>query len=177
MRNRLYSYLIFIILIYSLKNSICNAEQETEDVFASVIVLSAFDINIDNNYLHFGQVEPGESVTLKEGAYYNEIKCISNKGFTYYIKIHILDEIIGPTGSKIPASSFKWRVLTADGSGTVISEWQEFSHGPALVYTSGAEDEIGNEVTIRFQYRLDLPPQAMGGHYSLRVAYMLTEEE
>ncbi len=177
MRNKIFRYFISITLIYFLSNPICNAEEATVDVFASVVVLRAFDINIDNSYLDFGQVESGESVTLKEGAYYNEIKCISNKGFTYYVKIHIIDEIIGPTGSKIPASSFKWRVLSANGSGTVVSEWQEFSREPVLVYTSSAEDETGNEVIIRFQYRLNLPPRAMGGHYSLRVAYMLTEEE
>lgn len=155
----------------------CIAEQDTEDLFASVIVLPAFDITIDNNYLDFGLVEPGETVTLKEGAYYNEIKCVSNKGIKYYVKIYMLGEITGSRQTKIPPSSFKWKVYDTSGSGIAVSEWQEFSDKPVLVYTSGLEDEIGNEVVIRFQYKLDLPPKARGGHYSLNVAYMLTEEK
>ncbi len=169
---------VFISIILSvLIPLICYANQDSEDVFASVFVLPNFSIDIDNNYLDFGLVNPGESVTLKPGTYYNSLRCVSNKGTRYYLKIHILGEIIGPKGNKIPPSSFKWKVYGLSGSGTVITEWQEFSDKPVLVYTSGAEDEMGSEVIIRFQYKLDLPASARGGRYSLKVAYLLTEEE
>ena len=176
--HRVLRYLMMLPAICLLLTSgICVAEQDTDDLFASVTVLPAFDTTIDNNYIDFGLVEPGESVTLKDGTYYNTIKCISNKGINYYVKINILDEIIGPKGNIIPPESFKWRIYHATGTGAPVSGWQDFSQQPLTVYTSGHEDETGNEVIIRFQYRLDLPPSARGGHYSIKVAYVLTEEQ
>lgn len=165
------------IIIFLAAASLCLADQDTEDVFASVTILPAFDITIDNNYLDFGVVEPGKSVTLKENTYHNEIKCVSNKDIDYYIKIDIIDKILGPKGKKIPPESFKWRIYQVKGDGApVSSKWQEFSSDPVLVYSSGSDDITGSEVTIKFQYRLDLPADATAGHYSLRVGYMLTEE-
>jgi len=153
------------------------ADQDTEDVFASVVILPTFDIVIDNNYLDFGIVEPGQSVTLKQSRYYNQVTCISNKGIEYFIKIDLLDDIIGPSGTKIPPKNLKWRVYRSTGTGTVVSDWQEFSKNPVLVYTSSSDDMMGTEVNIKFQYRLDLPYDALGGNYSLRVAYIITEEK
>ncbi len=174
-KNQLSIFIAIILLL--LVPLVCRAEQDTEDVFASVVVLPTFKIEVDNNYLDFGLVNPGESVTLKQGTYYNEIGCISNKGLKYYMKLHILGDIIGSKESKISPSSFKWRVYDASGSGTAVTEWQEFSNEPVVVYTSGAEDEIGSACRIRLQYKLDLPSSARGGHYSLKVAYLITEEE
>lgn len=154
-----------------------NAEQDSEDVFASVVVLPVFEVTLDNNYLDFGRVGPGESVTLKPGTYYNTLKSVSNKGIKYYLKIYILGDIIGPGGNKLPPASFKWKVYDVKGSGEAVTGWQEFSAKPVIVYTSAPEDEAGSETEIQFQYRLDLPAQARGGHYSLKVAYMLTEEK
>ena len=176
MRVRL--LLVFVLMILSaLMPFVCRAEQDSEDIFASVVVLPAFKIDIDNNYLDFGVVNPGESVTLKQGTYYNTIKCVSNKGTEYYLKLYILGDIIGPRGARIPPASFKWKVYRSRGSGTAVTKWREFSDEPVIVYRSGAGDETGNEREIRFQYRLDLPASAKAGHYSLKVAYMLTEEE
>lgn len=165
------------VVFATLTPYVCNADEDMEDIFASVAVLPVFEINIDNNYLNFGVVNPGDSVTLKEGTYYNTIKCIANKGRKYYVKIHILNEIVGPKGNKIPSESFKWRIYHTEGRGIAASDWQEFSDEPQIVYTSDEEDEIGKELALRFQYRLDLPGSAIGGHYGLNVAYLLTEEE
>ena len=170
-------FVLIVIILLLFLPLIGHADQDTEDVFASVVVLPTFKIEIDNNYLDFGLVNPGESVTLKQGTYYNTIRCVSNKGIKYYVKLHILGDIIGPKGNKIPPASFKWKVYYSSGSGTPVTKWQEFSDEPVIVYTSGAEDEIGSESKIRFQYKLDLPSSVRGGHYSLKVAYLLTEEE
>ena len=165
------------VVFTALTPYVCNADEAMEDIFASVAVLSVFDINIDNNYLNFGVVEPGDSVTLKEGTYYNTIRCVANKGNKYYVKIHILNEITGPKGNTIPPENFKWRIYHTEGRGIATSDWQEFSDEPQIVYTSDEEDEVGKELVLRFQYRLDLPGSAIGGHYGLNVAYLLTEEE
>ena len=169
-------FIIFLAAFFIFIAGICAAEQDTEDLFASVVVLSTFDVTVDNNYINFGRVEPGESITLQEGAYYNTLKCVSNKGRDYYVKIHLLDDVIGPKGNIIPASSFKWKIYDTTGTGSPVSGWQEFSREPLLVYASSPEDEMGNELMIRFQYKLDLPRKATGGHYDLKVVYMLTEE-
>ncbi|NQU95610.1 MAG: hypothetical protein HQ549_05215 [Candidatus Omnitrophica bacterium] len=166
-----------VVVFAVLVPCICNADEDIEDIFASVVVLPVFDINIDNNYINFGVVNPGDSVTLKEGTYYNTIKCAANKGRKYYVKIHILNEVIGPKGNQIPPESFKWRIYHTDGRGIAAPGWQEFSDEPQVVYTSDTEDEIGKELILRFQYKLDLPGSAMGGHYGLKVAYLITETE
>jgi hypothetical protein len=154
-----------------------HAEQETEDLFASVVVLPAFKIDVDNNYLDFGLVKPGETVTLKPQGYYNTIKCVSNKARQYYVKLHILGDILGPRGTKIPPESFKWRVYQTSGSRGAKEGWHQFSNQPVIIYTSAGDDETGSRNLIRLQYKLDLPAYASGGHYSLKVAYLLTEEE
>ena len=154
-----------------------HAEQQTEDVFASVIVNPSFKIVVDKDYLDFGLVRPGESVALERETYYNTLRFVSNKGRRYYIKIHLLGGIVGPQGANIPISSVKWKVYQASGTGALVKQWQQFSNNPAIVYTSSSEDEIGNENSIRFQYRIDLPAKAPGGHYSLKVAYLLSEEK
>jgi hypothetical protein len=168
--------IIFSAASFIFTAGICAAEEDTEDLFASVVVLPTFDISIDNNYINFGRVEPGKSITLKEATHYNTLKCVSNKGRDYSVKIHILDDIIGPKGNIIPASSFKWRIYKTTGTGSAVSGWQEFSKNPLLVYASSREDNTGKELVINFQYKLDLPLNATGGHYALKVVYMITEE-
>jgi hypothetical protein len=168
---------IFILTILLSIPFIGHAEQETEDVVASVVVLPAFKIDVDNNYLDFGLVNPGESVTLTPQGYYNSIKCLSNKARQYYVKLHILGDVLGPRGTKIPPASFKWRVYQASGKGEAQQGWREFSNEPFIIYTSAGDDEIGSQNLIRLQYKLDLPASARGGHYSLKVAYLLSEEE
>ncbi|MFC1631340.1 hypothetical protein ACFL1I_00105 [Candidatus Omnitrophota bacterium] len=153
------------------------ADQLTEDVFASVIVTPTFNITVDNDFLDFGLVNPGESATLKPASHFNTVSFISNKARKYYLKITIHGDISGPKGARIPDSSVKWKVVRASGSGVAVNGWQEFSDQPLLVYTSSAEDATGAANKIDFQYRLDLPPQASGGNYSLQLAYSLTEEK
>ena len=154
----------------------CLADRDTMDIIASVIVLPTFKIDVDNTYLDFGLVEPGQSVTLKEGAYYNRVRCISNKGINYSVKVIMRGDIVGPRGTAIPPSQLKCRVYRSSGSGTAMTNWQEFLNEPVLIYTASLEDRTGDEVVLELQYRLDLPADAPGGHYILRVAYTLTEE-
>jgi len=146
-------------------------------VFASVVVTPTFKIDVNNNFLDFGLVNPGESVTLKPGTYFNTVSFVSNKSRKYYLKIYIIGEIIGAGGVKVPYSSVKWKIYRTSGSGTAVADWQPFSDQPMLVYTGSSEDALGRENTINFQYRLDLPPKARGGNYSLKLAYALTEEK
>jgi len=169
---------VIFCFVFVFTASFSYADLDTQDIFASVVVLPTFDVKTDTNYLDFGVIEPGESVTLKENTYYNEVTCVSNKGVKYYLKANLLGDIKGPEGTTIPPSSVKWKIFRVKGEGTITSEdWQPFAKEPAVVYTSNFGDEAGGEVTIKLQYRLDLPSNAMGGNYNLQVAYIMTEVE
>lgn len=180
--HNLRKILLFILLLLPILTvtSISGADEDTEDIFASVVVLSAFDIQIVNNvnYLDFGIAKPGEAVTLKENTYYNEIKCVSNKGTDYFIKIDIIGDIIGPKGvAEITPSSFQWKIYSVKGKGSPIEGWQDFQKDPVLVYSSASGDNAGEEVSIKFQYKLNLPANAVPGHYSMTIGYIITEEQ
>lgn len=174
-KNMRYIYAL-VLLVVPMAMFSAYADQDTEDIFASVVVNPSFNIEVDNNYLEFGMVEPGQTVTLKGSTYYNTIKCLSNKGIRYTVKLYILGDVTGPMGNKIDTSYFKWKIYDTDGRGIPVTDWQEFSDKPVTFYTSSLDDEAGREVLIRMQYKLELPASARGGRYNLRAAYIITEE-
>jgi len=153
------------------------ADEDTENIYASVTVLPRFTLSLDNNYLDFGNIQSGETVVLNPASYYNTIKCVSNKGKKWYLKISLQGDIKGPAGTTVDPSFCKWRIHSETGDGSPVEGWSSFNKEPVFVYTARGEDIQGKGVTIRFQYSLELPPCAKAGHYSIRVLYTLTEEE
>ncbi|MDD5439854.1 MAG: hypothetical protein PHS37_06690 [Candidatus Omnitrophica bacterium] len=172
MKARIY----FLIFLASLLFPAAFADQDTENLYASVTVLPNFSVNLDNNLLDFGMIQPGQTVTLKEGSPYNRAICISNKGKIWYLKLSLVGDIIGPAGTKIDPSSVKWKVYDVQGNGSPVEGWQNFGATPVLAYTAGGDDLTGREVRVSLQYSLTLPDKAVAGHYVIRVLYSLTEE-
>ena len=149
------------------------AEKADADMFASVVVNPIFSLSLDNANINFGYVDPGTSVELKETTYYNMVVCNSNKGSTWYMKVSILGEVVG--ASEIAMDSFKFKIFSSTGDGTYKNDWQPFTKEAQVAYTSGTNDSAGGDVEIRFKYRLDLPGNAAGGNYSVKVLYTMTD--
>src|SRR3989338_3214974 len=112
-------------------------EQAQKDMFASVVVLPSFKLSLDNANINFGYTEPGKTVELYPQLHYNEVKCISNKGRTWYLKLSVIGDIVGPPEAKVGIDSFKWMVARAIGDGIVEKGWHPFSKDLSIAYTSG----------------------------------------
>jgi len=171
------------IILYSLVFLCCGifcaprsawSEQVDRDLYATVVVNPVFVLSLDNARVSFGFLKPGESAELEKDNYYNFVKCNSNKGKKWYLKLSVVGDVAGPEPG-IPPGSFKWKIFRATGDGVPQEGWKPFTKEPFLVYTSGAKDATGEDVIVQFQYRLDLPFEAVGGVYSITVLYTMTD--
>jgi hypothetical protein len=149
------------------------AEERTEDITASVSVSSTFEISADTIPIDFGVMQSGVPVELYPDRYFNEVRCISNNGRTWYLKVFCQD--LQGAHEDIESSNLKFRVYWTDGTGSYSSDWMSFGDFPVLVYTSGGIDSTGREVKIQFVYRLEPPGRATAGHYTALVTYTFTE--
>ncbi|MBI5144381.1 MAG: hypothetical protein HZA30_04875 [Candidatus Omnitrophica bacterium] len=172
-KNRYIILLILILVTGAYQRIYC--EQVQRDMFASVVVIPTFKISLDNANISFGYTEPGKSVELYPYKHYNELKCISNKGNTWYLKLSVIGSVIGPPDTTVKMDSFKWMVSRSTGDGVIEKEWHSFTEYPAVAYTSGLADSTGEEVTLYFKYKFDLPASAKGGNYNLNVLYTMTD--
>ena len=168
--------LFAVLLITACLGGVAVAEQVERDMFAAVIVNSAFNCYLDNPSLNFGYVEAGKPVELNPNAHYNTVKCNSNKGKTWYLKLSIMEDIVG-TKSTVPPESVKCRVLKSTGSGIPVPAegWLALSKEPQAVYTSGPSDNTGADVILYMQYKLELPQGAVSGYYRTKVLYTMTD--
>lgn len=173
--KKLFCLILLISMAVSGFERELQSEQTQKDMFASVVVLPTFKLSLDNANINFGYTEPGKSVELYPHTHYNEVKCISNKGVTWYLKLSTIGDIVGPPDSGVSLDSFKWMGTRPIGDGVIEKGWHSLSQLPTLVYTSGSMDLAGEEVTIQFKYKLDMPPKAKGGNYSVNVLYTMTD--
>lgn len=174
MKKILYITILALVFISAFYNPVY-PEQTQKDMFATVTVMPAFKLSLDNANISFGYVEPGKSVELYPHTHYNELNCISNKGNRWYLKLSVIGGIIGPENSSVGIDSFKWMVARSTGDGVPEKGWHSFAKEPVIAYTSGSADSTGSEVTVQFKYKLDLPPKAMGGNYNLNILYTMTD--
>lgn len=169
---------LVISIALSVSITLCQyiyCEQVEKDMFASVVVLPAFKLSLDKANISFGFVKPGETVELYPQTNYNEVKCISNKGNSWYLRLSIVGTIVGPPDANVGIENFKWMVPSAMGDGIVEKGWHSFTEMPAQAYASGPRDSTGEEVRLQFKYKLDLPKNAIGGNYGVNVLYTMTE--
>lgn len=152
-----------------------SSEEVYRDMYVSVAVLPTFKLSLDNANINFGYVDPGKSVELYPEKNYNEVKCVSNKGTKWYLRLSIIGDIVAPVGGNVTIDCFKWMIASSTGDGVAEKDWHPFTAEPSQAYTSGTNDMIGEEVTIRLKYKLDLPKNSIGGNYGLNVLYTMTE--
>ncbi|OGW74969.1 MAG: hypothetical protein A2Z72_07570 [Omnitrophica bacterium RBG_13_46_9] len=170
---------IIILLATSLLTTVdaVYAEEKYEDVLASVVVGSVFQVTVDNSSLNFGSAESGQRVELYPDRYYNQATCISNHGKTWYLKMYAQNDLVGASSKYvISRESIEWYVSWTNGSGVKVEGWHNFEEDtPSLVYTSGFEDNYGGEVFLQFKYALTVPGEATSDSYFTVISYTLTE--
>ena len=154
-------------------------EERVEDISASVEVASCFSLSLDKPQLEFGQIKPAETKILGEGRFFNEVRCRSNYGRTWFLKAHLLSSGLkfAEGDYRLPVSALKWRIVSARSEAEPLGEFQfqEFSSEPALIYISQGDDSRGKEVVLRFQYSLSSPDDAPAGVYSGSIIFTMSE--
>lgn len=147
-------------------------------IFGPYSEAATFEITVDKAFIDFGFMEIGEFKEIKEqGDYHNEVTCKSDRGQTWYLKIHLVAPLQSGA-SEMPSANFKWKVIDViNGTGYAKNknEFNSFSTAPMAVYTSSPEDNQGREVKIRFTYGLEIPQTQITGNYQCIMRYTFTE--
>jgi hypothetical protein len=152
-------------------------ELKMDDISASVEVLPTFGISFDNPNLYFGLIKPGDTKVLGEGRFFNQIRCRSNSGRSWFVKAQIVSLSLLEKEYKLPAGNLKWKVVESTGSAQPPGgfDFQSFSTESLPVYVSQGEDDIGKEVVLSMQYSLESPPDAPAGNYAGQIVFTMTE--
>lgn len=152
-------------------------EERFEDLPASVEVAPVFSLSLDQPQLAFGQVSPNTTMVLGEGRFFNEIRCQSNAGRTWYLKAQLVSLRHLDSPRALDPSQLKWRIVQRVGTGVTESaqDFRPFAPEPVLLYTSSGEDQAGAEVVLRFQYSLTAPAEAPAGSYVGQLVFTMAE--
>ncbi|OGW74968.1 MAG: hypothetical protein A2Z72_07565 [Omnitrophica bacterium RBG_13_46_9] len=163
--------------------------KDSMKIFIIAVIISAFvipmkdacaifQLTVGGRDIDFGFMKIGEWKELTdEGYYQNEITCQSDKGNTWYLKVHLLTPFESGEND-IEPSRFKWKVVeVVDGNGIITNEgmFNDFSQSPNVVYTSGGDDSNGGEVKVRLSYGLQIPTGQAAGNYRVYLRYTLSE--
>lgn len=168
---------IIILSAFFIAQTFCalQADEIFEDITGSVIVGVTFEITGANVPIDFGLIQPEEEVILYPDRYFNEVRCRSNSGKTWYLKAFCKN--LEGTFASISSKHLKFRIYRTDGQGTYSTEWMEFSDKPVLIYTSAGNDNLGKEVRLQFVYKFRPPPKVPGGNYTASVSFIMTERQ
>ena len=154
-------------------------EERQDDLSVSVEVAPVYGLSLDKPQLALGRIEPGKTKILGEDRYFNEIRCHSNYGQTWFVKAHLLSglKLAGGREFNLPPSALKWKVVEASSEAEPMGRYQfkEFKTEPVLIYTSQGDDNRGKEVVLRFQYSFTCPDDAPAGTYTGQIIFTMSE--
>ena len=153
-------------------------EEKQENLSVSVEVASTFGLSLDKPQLALGHIRPGKTIILGQGSFYNQVRCRSNYGRTWFLKAHLLSGLkLAGREYYLAASALKWKVAEAfsEAKPTEQFQFQEFSSQPSLIYISQGADNCGKEVILRFQYSLSCPGDAPAGIYTGQIVFTMSE--
>ncbi len=140
--------------------------------------LAVFEVDTDDINIDFGFMNIGEWQELRErGTYQNEVKCKSDKGNLWYLKVHALNDFRAGANT-MPCSNLKWQVISAENGNGIISNentFTDFTTTPQLLYTSGPSDSAGQEIKIRLTYAISIPKAQPAGNYRTTIRFTMTE--
>ena len=152
-------------------------EERYEDLTASVEVASDFGVDVAQAFLTFPNVSPGLTSILGENRFFNEVKCRSNTGRSWYLTAHLVTLKHTGTNRVLPASTLQWKIVGSTGSGSSAGRtaFQPFSEQSETIYESGGDDSRGRSVSLQFQYSLTPPPSSLAGTYVGQIVFTMAE--
>ena len=153
-------------------------EQQVDDLPASVEIRPVFRFSLDNPNIAFGSLSSGSTSVLGSGHFFNEVRCRSNAGRSWYLKAQLLSLKHLDTNEPLAPSHLQWKIVESTGAGEPTGGRQAFhpfAEEPVLLYASQGDDQRGNEVVLRFQYSLTTPPEARAGNYVGQIIFTMAE--
>ena len=176
-RKSIFLSLFFLAFLFLYAQESGALEQKIQDLTASVEVVPVFSLSLDNPNLSFGMIGPGQTKTLGEGYYFNEVKCRSNSGRNWYLKMQLTSLQLLGKEYHLSTPSLKWKVIGNTGSAEPVGKmrFEDFSAQPILLYASLGDDNKGKEVALKFQYQLALSADAPAGTYVGQIMFTLAE--
>lgn len=171
LRERLAIVLIFCLV----SNPLFAAQSATQQATFSVDVATVFELSIDQGFVDFGRMSPGETKWNMPPAGIM-VQAKTNCGKPWFLKISN-DAPFTSGQNYIPNSNFQWYGWT-QGNGKWHGTGENvMSVTPALVYSSGVGEE--NNLpggTINFlKFKLKIPNNQAPGNYTTVVKFTMTE--
>ncbi len=152
-----------------------SANSAEQRVQLSVDVASVFELSIDQGYVDFGRMKPGETKEDMPSAGIT-LTAKSNNQRPWYIKISN-DREFSNGQAIIPNQNFVWSGWT-DGAGKWYGTGRNMMMlTPTLAYSSGDSEQnnLPNGTTNHFKFRLTVPEKQQPGNYTTQVKFTMTE--
>lgn len=147
----------------------------TQEADVRVEVESIFTISIDQGFINFERMKPGE---VKWNIPYTALTttCKSNRGNPWYIKVSTNGDLLSGD-ALIPNQNFYWYGWTL-GRGTWYgTKENQLTITPVLAYAASADEYFNypNGTQNAFKFKLKIPENARPGIYSTSVKFTMTE--
>lgn len=171
----MYRKILYGVLMFLLIGGSCLALSQSQQATFQVSVASVFELSIDQGFIDFGRMRPGETRGNMPSAGLL-VTAKTNSGRPWSLKIS--DSSAFSSGPyTIPNDNFIWSGWT-DGAGRWYGTGKEsMTITPTLVYGSGAGEEtnLPNGVTNHFRFKLNVPSNQRPGTYQTTVKFTMTE--
>lgn len=174
MRRLIFLILFLFFFVFNLQA----LEEIFSDLPCSVEVSPIFSLSLDKNHIDFGLVEPGSKRILGEGGFFNELRCRSNYGRTWYLKVNFPSppKLLGGK-FYLPKDTFRIRVnqKISEAEPLFGLQFDSLDKESKILYISQKDENDGKEVILRFQYMFSVPEDAPAGNYQGQIIFTMTE--
>ncbi len=170
--KRIISAAVIFLLIGGISSAALSTNQQAT---FTVSVASVFELSIDQGFIDFGRMNPGDMKWNMPPAGIT-VQSKSNSGKPWYLKVSN-DSPFSSGSNTIPNSNFSWSGWT-DGSGKWYGDGtNQVSVTPTLVYSSGAgeENNLPNGTVNHMKFKLKVPNNQVPGNYTTIVKFTMTE--
>ncbi len=163
-----------VILVLTAAAALAVQSADQQATF-TVNVASVFELSIDQGFIDFGRMNPGETKWNMPPAGIM-IQAKTNGGKPWYLKISN-DSPFSSASNVIPNSNFSWYGWTSGAGKWYGTGENSMSITPALVYSSGAgeDNNLPAGTVNHMKFRLKVPANQAPGNYTTVVKFTMTE--
>ena len=171
MKNR-FAVLVGALMIMAGSSHALTSSQLTT---FNVTVSTLFQLSIDQGYIDFGKMKPGETKgnMPPEGV---TVQAQTNNGKPWYLKV-CNGSPFSYGDEMIPNNNFMWSGWT-DGAGKWYGTGNnKMTTTPTIIYESAASEynNLPNGTNCRMKFRLKVPDDQAPGNYATTVKFTMTE--
>lgn len=135
---------------------------------------AAFTIETDLTSVNFGVMKPGEirGDIPFQGV---TVRCTTDQGRPWTLRIRLERPLANTNNSSsvIPSENFRWYGLNSTGTGTLVTDEQDFLV-ERVAYTAPAGEGAGG-IEIKIRFKLNVPTNSQSGDYVTRIILTFIE--